>query len=186
MMETASHEEELHDLSDDALQARVEQVRRRCIRLYLWDTDAPATAAQASQLAAECRQLIGILTERAAARRAEANRIAKELRAEASAFVRHAKRLREDEQAMVRAAMSEEQRHEAAERRRAGARAAQEQLRQRVNEQARHETAERRLRRQLIDVGYRVLAAKLHPDIGGSHEGMVQLTKVRDRLKRET
>jgi hypothetical protein len=37
---------------------------------------------------------------------------------------------------------------------------------------------------QLIDIGYRVLAAKLHPDkAGGSHEAMQRLNEVRRRLR---
>jgi hypothetical protein len=37
---------------------------------------------------------------------------------------------------------------------------------------------------QVIDAGYRALAARLHPDTGGSHEAMARLNQVRDRLKR--
>jgi len=40
------------------------------------------------------------------------------------------------------------------------------------------------LKHRVIDVGYRVLAAKLHPDTGGSHEAMARLNQVRERLKR--
>lgn len=36
----------------------------------------------------------------------------------------------------------------------------------------------------LIDIGYRALAAKLHPDKGGSAEAMARLNKARDLLKR--
>ena len=42
----------------------------------------------------------------------------------------------------------------------------------------------RELALKLIDIGYRVLAAKLHPDTGGSHEAMKRLNEVR-RLLRE-
>jgi hypothetical protein len=36
---------------------------------------------------------------------------------------------------------------------------------------------------QLIDTGYKVLATRLHPDKGGSHEGMARLNRARDILK---
>jgi hypothetical protein len=36
---------------------------------------------------------------------------------------------------------------------------------------------------QLIDIGYKVLAIKLHPDKGGSRDAMSRLNLVRDRLK---
>jgi DUF3102 family protein len=39
------------------------------------------------------------------------------------------------------------------------------------------------LAHQLIDIGYRVLAAKLHPDHGGSKEAMARLNAVRSLLK---
>ena len=42
----------------------------------------------------------------------------------------------------------------------------------------------RTLALQLIDIGYKVLAAKLHPDKGGSQEAMARLNKVRDMLKK--
>jgi hypothetical protein len=38
------------------------------------------------------------------------------------------------------------------------------------------------LKQQVINVGYRALAAKLHPDTGGSPEAMTRLNQVRDRL----
>jgi hypothetical protein len=38
---------------------------------------------------------------------------------------------------------------------------------------------------QVINVGYRALAAKLHPDAGGSPEAMTRLNQVRDRLKED-
>lgn len=43
--------------------------------------------------------------------------------------------------------------------------------------------AQRELGLQLVDIGYRVLARKLHPDRGGSKEAMARLNSVRDRLK---
>ena len=43
---------------------------------------------------------------------------------------------------------------------------------------------ERKLALQLIDIGFKVLAQKLHPDKkGGSQESFVRLKSVRDRLK---
>lgn len=42
---------------------------------------------------------------------------------------------------------------------------------------------QRKLALQLIDIGYKALATKLHPDKGGSKEAMVRLNQVRDRLK---
>jgi hypothetical protein len=41
----------------------------------------------------------------------------------------------------------------------------------------------KQLAHQLVDIGYRVLAARLHPDKGGSHEAMARLNNVRRRLK---
>lgn len=41
----------------------------------------------------------------------------------------------------------------------------------------------RQLANQLIDIGYKVLATKLHPDHGGSREAMSRLNEVRRRLK---
>jgi hypothetical protein len=52
------------------------------------------------------------------------------------------------------------------------------------------ETREEEMRRhralalQLIDIGYKALATRLHPDrAGGTHEGMRRLNRVRDELK---
>lgn len=46
------------------------------------------------------------------------------------------------------------------------------------------EKLQRQLAHQLIDIGYKVLATKLHPDkSGGSTEGFQRLKEVRDRLK---
>ena len=43
--------------------------------------------------------------------------------------------------------------------------------------------AERKLAIQLIDIGFKTLATKLHPDKGGSRDAMARLNRVRDRLK---
>jgi hypothetical protein len=43
--------------------------------------------------------------------------------------------------------------------------------------------AQRQLALQLIDLGFKALATKLHPDKGGSPDAMVRLNEVRDRLK---
>jgi hypothetical protein len=43
--------------------------------------------------------------------------------------------------------------------------------------------AERKLAMQLIDIGFKALASKLHPDKGGSRDAMSRLNRVRDRLK---
>lgn len=43
--------------------------------------------------------------------------------------------------------------------------------------------AERQLALQLIDIGFKALASKLHPDKGGSRDAMSRLNRVRDRLK---
>jgi len=40
-----------------------------------------------------------------------------------------------------------------------------------------------KLGHQLIDIGYKVLSAKLHPDKGGSTEAMARLNRVRSILK---
>jgi hypothetical protein len=37
---------------------------------------------------------------------------------------------------------------------------------------------------KLIDIGYKVLATKLHPDRGGSKDSMERLNRVRDQLKK--
>jgi hypothetical protein len=41
----------------------------------------------------------------------------------------------------------------------------------------------RDLAEELIDIGYRALATKLHPDRGGSKDAMTRLNRVRDELK---
>jgi hypothetical protein len=43
--------------------------------------------------------------------------------------------------------------------------------------------AQRQLALQLIDIGYKALASKLHPDKGGSRDAMARLNQVRERLK---
>src|SRR5262245_38348988 len=43
---------------------------------------------------------------------------------------------------------------------------------------------DRQLAEQLIDVGYKILARRLHPDHGGSHEDMVRLVAVRNHFLR--
>lgn len=43
--------------------------------------------------------------------------------------------------------------------------------------------AERKLALQLIDIGFKALASKLHPDKGGSRDAMGRLNRVRARLK---
>jgi hypothetical protein len=44
-------------------------------------------------------------------------------------------------------------------------------------------TLHRELAEELIDLGYRALATRLHPDRGGSREAMARLNVVRDELK---
>jgi hypothetical protein len=41
----------------------------------------------------------------------------------------------------------------------------------------------RDLAEELIDIGYRALATRLHPDRGGSKDAMARLNRVRDELK---
>ena len=43
--------------------------------------------------------------------------------------------------------------------------------------------AEHKLALQLIDIGFKALASKLHPDKGGSRDAMSRLNRVRARLK---
>jgi hypothetical protein len=43
---------------------------------------------------------------------------------------------------------------------------------------------QRKLGIQLINIGYRALAVELHPDLGGSPEGMARLNHARDHLKK--
>jgi hypothetical protein len=41
----------------------------------------------------------------------------------------------------------------------------------------------RELAEELVDIGYRALATRLHPDRGGSKDAMSRLNRVRDELK---
>jgi hypothetical protein len=56
-------------------------------------------------------------------------------------------------------------------------------LRQAEMKRADERDAQRQLALQLIDIGYKALATKLHPDKGGSRDAMSRLNQVRDRLK---
>lgn len=56
-------------------------------------------------------------------------------------------------------------------------------LRQSELKRAEDREAQRKLALQLIDIGYKALATKLHPDRGGSRDAMARLNQVRDRLK---
>lgn len=56
-------------------------------------------------------------------------------------------------------------------------------LRQEELKRADERGAQRALALQLIDIGYKALASKLHPDKGGSREAMSRLNQVRERLK---
>jgi hypothetical protein len=47
----------------------------------------------------------------------------------------------------------------------------------------RAQAGDRELAVQLVDIGYRALAKRLHPDLGGSAEDMVRLNRARDELK---
>lgn len=58
-----------------------------------------------------------------------------------------------------------------------------EALRDTELKRAEERDAERKLALQLIDIGYKTLATKLHPDKGGSRDAMRRLNTVRDRLK---
>lgn len=59
---------------------------------------------------------------------------------------------------------------------------------ERMNQERQNREREERLTRELalrlIDIGFRALAEKLHPDKGGSAEAMTRLNRVRDLLKR--
>jgi hypothetical protein len=44
--------------------------------------------------------------------------------------------------------------------------------------------AELNVAQQIIEAGYRVLAAKRHPDAGGNHEDMVELNATAEALRR--
>jgi hypothetical protein len=56
-------------------------------------------------------------------------------------------------------------------------------IRQAEMKRAEKREAQRKLALQLIDIGYKTLATKLHPDKGGSRDAMARLNQVRDRLK---
>ena len=58
-----------------------------------------------------------------------------------------------------------------------------ERIRQETLSRQQARDAARKLAMQLIDIGYKALATKLHPDKGGSREAMMLLNEVRDRLK---
>lgn len=51
-------------------------------------------------------------------------------------------------------------------------------------DEEREEKAQRQLAAQLIDIGYKVLATKLHPDKGGSPAAMARLNSVRSHLRK--
>lgn len=59
-----------------------------------------------------------------------------------------------------------------------------EQLEQRRRTRAHNKEIrmQRELAHSVIDAGYRFNAKHCHPDAGGSHEAMLRLTAVRDRL----
>lgn len=56
-----------------------------------------------------------------------------------------------------------------------------------IRARGRDEQIERAIRHelagQLVDIGYKVLATKMHPDKGGSHEAMTRLNAIRHLLK---
>jgi hypothetical protein len=56
-------------------------------------------------------------------------------------------------------------------------------MRQEEQEKEKERKLQHDLAMRLIDIGYKVLATKLHPDKGGSREAMARLNKVRDILK---
>jgi hypothetical protein len=56
-------------------------------------------------------------------------------------------------------------------------------LRQAEMERSQERDLQRKMALQIIDIGYKFLANKLHPDKGGSKEAMVRLNEVRTRLK---
>lgn len=59
-----------------------------------------------------------------------------------------------------------------------------ERLAQERQNREKEERLMRELGLRLIDIGYKALAQKLHPDKGGSHEAITRLNRVRDLLKR--
>jgi hypothetical protein len=56
-------------------------------------------------------------------------------------------------------------------------------MRERALTAAKEHELERKLANQLIKIGYGVLATKLHPDKGGSHDAMQRLNKVTKALR---
>lgn len=56
-------------------------------------------------------------------------------------------------------------------------------MKQERQQKEKEEVLRKKLGLQLIDIGYKALASKLHPDRGGSPEAMQRLNKVRDTLK---
>jgi hypothetical protein len=58
-----------------------------------------------------------------------------------------------------------------------------ERLKQERQDKEQEDKLQRQLAFKLIDIGYKVLATKLHPDKGGSREAMARLNKVRDILR---
>ena len=63
------------------------------------------------------------------------------------------------------------------------ARADAERLKEEALTRQQERDAEKKLALQLIDIGFKALAAKLHPDKGGSRDAMSRLNRVRARLK---
>ena len=58
-----------------------------------------------------------------------------------------------------------------------------DQIRTRQHDEKKERVILRELAHQLVDIGYKVLATKLHPDKGGSAAAMARLNKVRHLLK---
>ena len=56
-------------------------------------------------------------------------------------------------------------------------------LEQQHQERAQEQTLQRKLALQVFDICYKFLAAKLHPDKGGSTDAMTRLNQVRNRLR---
>lgn len=57
-------------------------------------------------------------------------------------------------------------------------------LMQEALKQKEERALQRKLSLSLIDIGYKALATKLHPDKGGSREAMTRLNRVRDFLRK--
>jgi hypothetical protein len=55
--------------------------------------------------------------------------------------------------------------------------------REQVQDKEKEAKLQRRLGVELIDIGYKALESKLHPDKGGSQEAMSRLNRVRSLLK---